>query len=103
MKDGAAVLDFKNADTTTQGVTSPAKGKPGEPWEPGSPEVITFKQNYFDTAIEQKATFDSDHVNKAAHPEALVWVKILFRRFTKVTQVDLLDTPDFVLLHEVHT
>lgn len=105
VEDGAAILDFKDADTTTQGVTSPGKGKPGEPWQPGSPEVITFKQNYFDTAIEQNAIFDLDHIKKAARTDALARVKmILFLRFRKPAQVDILDTPDFVLLHELtHT
>lgn len=102
VKDHDGILDLKDEGTSTQAVTSPARAwKEGETWPNNIPELITFSPKYIEEAVKKNMILNTDLVNKAVHPSLIRSIRIKFQRFTDVTNVDVLQTPELVLLHEV--
>ncbi|KPM42161.1 hypothetical protein AK830_g4434 [Neonectria ditissima] len=100
--DGRSLLQFQDEATTLVAVTSPAlPWKEGETWPSNRPEVVTLHPSYIHKAVEKNMIFNSDRIKKALHPSLLKTIKAKFQRFTHVTKIDVLDTPELTFIHEV--
>ncbi|KAH7165281.1 hypothetical protein EDB81DRAFT_852200 [Dactylonectria macrodidyma] len=105
VRDTDAILEFKGEKSTSQAVTSPARAwKVGEVWPDNVPELITFDPEWIQTAVAKNSIFNSDRVKKAVHPSLRRNIQVKFQRFTDITNIDVLQTLEFTLLHELmHT
>jgi hypothetical protein len=101
--NGAAILDLKDPSSSTNAVASPAEPyEEGQTWPISAPEVVTLHPNYIATAVRDNVLFNDDRINKAVISSLIDRIKSLFNRVTRdLTNIDILDTPESVMMHEV--
>lgn len=102
MEDGRSLIKLKDPTSSLAAVASPASPRQlGQQWPEGSPEVITFHPSYIETVLRDKVVFDKDRVKKAKTNI----VDRIIQKFQRVkddlTSMDILDTPEATMLHEV--
>ncbi|TPX11341.1 uncharacterized protein E0L32_001159 [Thyridium curvatum] len=90
-------------DPDLEAVTSPAHHKdPKKQWPVKSPEVITFNPGYIKEVTDKNSIFNADRIRKAEINDLRDRINSHFRRTKKGwTNVDLLETLELVLHHEL--